>query len=227
MDLKKLSEFDVNELAESFQNLDPENVGSWPAPVKVIIFIAVFVGVIFLGNYLFINQLKDDYQRQQTEQTTLLQQFEEKHHKAKNLDQYKGQLVEMENSFGALVRQLPSDTEVPGLLEDISHTGLGAGLDFEEITLRPEVPYDFYVELPITIKVRGDYHSFGAFVSGVAALPRIVTLHDFKITRLTRAELLKEERNKNKSEDEVDVTGSRVLRMEITAKTYRYNSKEG
>mgnify|MGYP002368998371 FL=1 len=113
----------------------------------------------------------------------------------------------MEESFGSLLKQLPKETEVPELLEDVTHTGLGSGLEFDGINLGTESSKEFYVEQPISIKVQGDCHAFGAFVSGISALPRIVTLHDFKITPL-----------QNKFAD----TGAPVLTMEIQAKTYRY-----
>ena len=114
----------------------------------------------------------------------------------------------MEVSFGALLKQLPSDTEVPGLLEDITRTGLGSGLEFEEIKLLPEVAQQFYIELPIQIKVVGGYHDLATFVSGVASLPRIVTLHDFDLVPAAAG-------------------SSSKLRMGILAKTYRYNDKGG
>ena len=118
----------------------------------------------------------------------------------------------MEDSFGALLRQLPKETEVPGLLEDINQTGLGSGLDFESINLLPEVTQEFYAEDPIDIKVKGDYHAFGSFVSGIAALPRIVTLHDFKVVPVgTRA---------------AGDNAPPLLSMDITAKTYRYLDKK-
>lgn len=132
-----------------------------------------------------------------------MKEYEDKAFKASNLDAYKEQMKEMENTFGALLRQLPSDTEVPGLLEDISHTGLTAGLTFNSIQLAPENSKEFYVELPIDIEVKGGFHAFGAFVSAVAALPRIVTLHDFEIAP-------------SKKE------GTQELVMKIRAKTYRY-----
>ncbi len=118
----------------------------------------------------------------------------------------KAQMKEMEESFGALLRQLPSDTEVPGLLEDITRTGLGSGLEFEEIKLLPEVAQQFYIELPIQISVVGGYHDLATFVSGVSSLPRIVTLHDFEIKPVAPGSTSK-------------------LRMSILAKTYRYNDK--
>ena len=131
-----------------------------------------------------------------------MKSFEEKAFKASNLDAYKEQMKEMENTFGALLRQLPSDTEVPGLLEDISHTGLTAGLNFNSIKLAPENSREFYVELPIDIEVKGGFLAFGSFVSAVAALPRIVTLHDFDIAPSSE--------------------GTQELVMKIRAKTYRY-----
>ena len=115
-------------------------------------------------------------------------------------------MAEMETSFGVLLRQLPSDTEVPGLLEDITRTGLGSGLEFEEIKLLQEVAQQFYIELPIQISVVGSYHDLATFVSGVASLPRIVTLHDFEIKPVASGDNTK-------------------LRMKILAKTYRYNDK--
>ena len=137
---------------------------------------------------------------------SLKEQFAVKAHQAANLEAYTQQMTDMENSFGVLLRQLPSDTEVPGLLEDITRTGLDNGLEFEEIKLLPEVVQQFYIELPIQITVTGSYHSLASFVSGVAGLPRIVTLHDFEV--------------KPASAD----THSK-LRMNILAKTYRYNDK--
>ena len=123
------------------------------------------------------------------------------------LEAYKVQMAEMEESFGALLRQLPSDTEVPGLLEDITRTGLGSGLEFSEIKLQPEVVQQFYIELPIKISVVGSYHDLATFVSGVASLPRIVTLHDFEVAPVAAE------------------AGSSRLAMSILAKTYRYNDK--
>jgi type IV pilus assembly protein PilO len=125
---------------------------------------------------------------------------------AANLELYSQQMKEMENAFGVLLRQLPSDTEVPGLLEDITRTGLGSGLEFEEIKLLPEVAQPFYIELPIKITVTGAYHDLATFVSGVAGLPRIVTLHDFELAPVNPDD------------------GSK-LRMSILARTYRYNDK--
>lgn len=190
-------------------DLDFENVGSWPAVVKIIAGILVFVLVIVLGYNLYLKDMQAQLDSAIAQEAQLKQDFETKAFQAANLNAYKEQMVEMEESFGALLRQLPSDTEVPGLLEDITRTGLGAGLEFEEIKLQPEVAQQFYIELPIQISVIGSYHDLSTFVSGVAALPRIVTLHDFDITPVAAG---------------ADSGGS-TLRMSILAKTYRYNDK--
>ncbi|MAL91704.1 MAG: pilus assembly protein PilP [Pseudomonas sp.] len=201
-------------LADSLQSLrkidiadlDLNNLGSWPAPVKFITGVILLAVVLALGYYLHLQDMQVQLEQQQAQETTLKQQFSSKAFQAVNLEAYKEQMAEMETSFGALLRQLPSDTEVPGLLEDITRTGLGSGLEFEEIKLQPEVAQQFYIELPINIKVIGGYHDLATFVSGVSSLPRIVTLHDFEI---------KSEKNDSASK----------LRMSIVAKTYRYNDK--
>ncbi|HLD67901.1 MAG TPA: type 4a pilus biogenesis protein PilO [Pseudomonas sp.] len=187
--------------------LDINNLGSWPGPVKVIACFLVLVVVLALGYNFHLKDLQAQLDRQRGEEVTLKEQFSTKAFQAANLDAYKEQMKEMQVSFGALLRQLPSDTEVPGLLEDITRTGLGSGLEFEEIKLLPEVAQQFYIELPIQISVVGAYHDLGTFVSGVASLPRIVTLHDFEIKPISAESASK-------------------LRMSIVAKTYRYNEKD-
>jgi type IV pilus assembly protein PilO len=195
---------DVKEFVESLNNLDPENIGSWPFPVKALIWLLVAgVSGFLVYNFMLADSLMQ-LDRVAAEEKVLMQDFESKAFKAANLENYKAQMAEMEISFGALLRQLPGDTEVPGLLEDITHTGLSAGLEFQSINLQPEIRREFYIELPIEIIVRGGYHAFGAFVSGVSALPRIVTLHDFDIRS--------------------DKAGGE-LTMKITAKTYRYHGQ--
>ncbi len=201
-------------LADSLQSLrkidvadlDLNNLGSWPAPVKFITGVILLAVVLALGYYLHLQDMQVQLEQQQAQEAILKQQFSSKAFQAANLDAYKKQMSEMETSFGALLRQLPSDTEVPGLLEDITRTGLGSGLEFEEIKLQPEVAQQFYIELPINIKVIGGYHDLATFVSGVSSLPRIVTLHDFEI---------KPEKDDSTSK----------LQMNIVAKTYRYNDK--
>ncbi len=187
-------------------DLDMNNLGSWPAAVKVIAAALLMVLVLGGGYYFYLSDMLLSLDQEKAQEETLKQQFSSKAFQAANLEAYKAQMVEMEASFGALLRQLPSDTEVPGLLEDITRTGLGSGLEFEEIKLQPEVAQQFYIELPIQIKVVGGYHDLATFVSGVASLPRIVTLHDFEIKPESAG-------------------SSSKLRMSILAKTYRYNDK--
>ncbi|VVP62348.1 hypothetical protein PS870_06567 [Pseudomonas fluorescens] len=160
--------------------------------------------MLALGYSFYVSDLEDHLDLKREEESTLKEQFATKAHMAANLELYTQQMKEMENSFGVLLRQLPSDTEVPGLLEDITPTGRGSGLEFEAIKLLPEASRQFYIELPIQITVTGAYHDLATFVSGVAGLPRIVTLHDFEIVP-------------------ANPEGGPRLRMSILAKTYRYN----
>lgn len=198
---------DIQELLESIQELDMENVGSWPTPVKLIAALIVFAAVV-AGMYFFTIQNKyGELDREKGSETDLMSQYEKKAFKAQNLDQYRKQLSDMEQVFSALLEQLPKDTEVPALLEDITHTGLGSGLEFKRIKLGNEAVKEFYAELPINIAVVGDYHGLGNFVSGIAAFPRIVTLGNFKITPASKG-------------------FGGLLNMEITAKTYRYSSNK-
>ncbi|MPQ66998.1 MULTISPECIES: type 4a pilus biogenesis protein PilO [Pseudomonas] len=189
-------------------DLDMQNIGSWPAVVKVASGILTAILVLALGYNFYIKDLTDQLDQQRLTEVTLKEQFATKAHLAANLEAYTRQMEDMETSFGTLLKQLPSDTEVPGLLEDITRTGLGSGLEFEEIKLLPEVTQQFYIELPIQITVTGAYHDLATFVSGVAALPRIVTLHDFEIKPVVASP-----------------AGGSKLRMSILAKTYRYNDK--
>jgi type IV pilus assembly protein PilO len=196
--LKSLQNIDLAEL-------DFNNLGSWPAAVKVVAASLLAAAVLAGSWYLHLSDLQTQLEVQRAEEETLKQQFSAKAFQAANLDAYKAQMADMEADFGALLRQLPSDTEVPGLLEDITRTGLGSGLEFEEIKLQPEIAQPFYIELPIQMKVVGEYHDLATFVSGVASLPRIVTLHDYEIKPLDK--------------------DSSKLSMTILAKTYRYNDQ--
>jgi len=197
--LNSLRGFDVNDL-------DMDNVGSWPIVIKVFIWVALLVLVLVLGYYYHIADLQEQLAVSQSKEISLKKDFEKKAFQAANLDAYRQQMVEMKESFGALVSQLPSDTEVPGLLEDITNKGLLNGLEITSIDLRPEQAKEFYVELPIAIIAQGSYHDLGAFISAMAGLPRIVTLHDFTIS--------------------AGGAGSNKLNMTIIAKTYRYKDGE-
>jgi type IV pilus assembly protein PilO len=201
----------VNEWLESLRkvdlnDLDMNNIGSWPTAVKAVAGALLVLVILLLGYNFHVSELGEQLDRQRSEEVSLKEQFAVKAHQAANLEAYTQQMTDMENSFGVLLRQLPSDTEVPGLLEDITRTGLDNGLEFEEIKLLPEVVQQFYIELPIQITVTGSYHSLASFVSGVAGLPRIVTLHDFEVKPASADTHTK-------------------LRMNILAKTYRYNDK--
>ncbi len=193
------------------KSLDINNVGAWPMPIKGMAFFLMFCAALGIG-YWFESQGQLpalDQARQQ--EVKLKETFKAKAAKAANLEAYKRQLEEMKQSFGAMLRQLPNKTQVADLLVDISQTGLASGLEFELFKPEAEIPKDFYAELPISIRVKGHYHDFGAFVSGVAALPRIVTLHDINIKPVSA----------EKGKD------STSLIMELTAKTYRYIEEEG
>ncbi len=189
-------------------DLDFNNIGSWPGVLKVIVGFVVLVVLLFLGYHFHLKGLQEGLERAQGQEVTLRKEFADKSFKAANLEAYKEQLAEIEDRFGTLLKQLPSDTEVPGLLEDITQMGLNSGLEFESITLQPEVAQQFYIELPIRIVVQGNYHDIATFVSSVAGLPRIVTLHDFTIAPMSAG-------------------NPDLLKMNILAKTYRYQDVGG
>jgi type IV pilus assembly protein PilO len=195
-------------LLEELRSLDPRDPGRWPFPFRVGAVVLAFLVVTGLLVYYFVwSEERPELQQRETEEQALRSEFKSKHSKAVNLEVYKQQLKDIERSFGALLRQLPGKTEVPSLLVDISQTGLAAGLSEKLFQPEAEVKKDFYAEKPIKIRLTGSYHQFGEFVSGIAALPRIVTLDDISI--------------KPDSKDAYD-----ALSMELTAKTYRYLDEE-
>lgn len=168
-------------LVDDINNLDVENMGGWPLPFKIAA-ITILCGLILAAGWHF--DWKDQWEtlaKAEKEEEDKLLKLDIKQKKAANLEALKTQMTEMEQSFGDMLRQLPDKTEVAGLLVDISQTGLGSGLEFELFKPQPEKPSEFYAELPIEIRVVGQYHEFGEFVSGVASLPRIVTMHDVEI----------------------------------------------
>jgi type IV pilus assembly protein PilO len=191
-------------IVDDLRSLDPNDPGRWPFPIRVGAVALCFVLVASLLFYFLVYSKQQPILEQvRSEEVTLRSTFEDKHRKAVNLAVYQQQLADIERSFGALLRQLPGKTEVPSLLIDISQVGVAAGLEEKLFQPSEEIKKDFYAELPIKIKVIGSYHQMGEFVSGIAALPRIVTLDEMKITR------------ENK-----DVYDN--LSFELTAKTYRY-----
>jgi type IV pilus assembly protein PilO len=172
---------DINNFAEQFRNLDPANIGNWPTLVKGVIILLVAVAVLAAGYYFDTQKQLEKLGRVERQEQGLKDEFEKKQAKAANLPAYKAQMQEMEDSFGTMLRQLPSKTEVADLLVDITQTGLASGLEFELFKPEGERPKEFYAELPISVKVLGSYHQLGEFVGGIAALPRIVTLHDIAV----------------------------------------------
>ncbi|MCK5480347.1 MAG: type 4a pilus biogenesis protein PilO [Gammaproteobacteria bacterium] len=186
----------------ALEDLDLTNIARWPAAARAVIILFMMSSIIFLGYWFHTKDQLLELDKTEQQETDLKVIFEKKAQQATNLEVYEQQLEDMRESFGAMLRQLPNKTEVAELLVDISQTGLASGLEFELFKPQDENPKEFYAELPISIRVVGEYHEFGNFVSGVAALPRIVTLHDIHITRLDGKKAL--------------------LAMDLTAKTYRY-----
>ena len=162
-------------------NWDLENAGAWPLPVKMLVIGLLCVILAGLWFYVDIGGQLEQLAIEQAKETELRAMFEQKQRKASNLEEYKEQLLEIEKTFGDLLRQLPSKTQVPELLVDVSQTGLASGLEFELFKPGGEIIKDFYAELPIEVKVMGGFPDFGSFVSGLASLPRIVTVHNIKI----------------------------------------------
>ena len=200
MNLDKLnfdfSDFDINDI-------DFENMGSWPKPAKIVMCVVVAIGVAIASYLLLVSAKISDLESAEATEAQLKNTFRVKYGAAVNLDTYKKQMKEMEDNFSLLLKRLPTSHETPGLLDDITYVGTTSGLTFVKINWLPELENEFYTELPIQIEVVGDYHEFGQFVSKVAALPRIVTLHDFSIV----------EADENK------------LRLNVVAKTYRYKEE--
>ncbi|GAB1255919.1 type 4a pilus biogenesis protein PilO [Aurantivibrio plasticivorans] len=193
---------------EEIQNIDlgdVERIGVWPIAVRAAIWVAAFVVLIAGAYFMFVKDMNDKLQSAENKESQLRSTFEKKAFEASNLDDYRKQMVAMEEAFKGLVSQLPSDTEVPGLLEDIEERGEATGLNLNSTTFKSERAAEFYVELPIEVKVQGSYHDLGSFVSAIAGMPRIVTLHDFTIS---------------------GSSSGRGLDMTILAKTYRYKSQD-
>lgn len=195
--MEQVQSFDLSEL-------DFDRIGVWPIAGRILVAALGVMLVFGITYYMFVSDLKLSLESKVGEEATLKANFERKAFESANLVAYRKQMQEMEDSFGALLKQLPSDTEVPGLLEDIDEKGSESGLAISNIALQKEKSEEFYVELPISVTVHGSYHDLGGFVSGVAGMPRIVTLHDYDITTEERGD----------------------LEMNIIAKTYRYKSQD-
>jgi len=209
-----------DDIIESLKNFNPDDlndlnqVGSWPMAVKVIIWLIAFAGALAAGYFAHVTNLQAELAKTQKTELDLRADYESKFFEAAHLEAYKKQQIEMEEAFKVILAQLPGETEIPGLIEDITLVGLQNGLTFSSIDLLQEVSHEFYIEKPIRIKVSGSYHDIGSFVSDVADLSRIVTLHNFSISPSggQRGTV-----NENRG----------LLSMEILAKTYRYNDERG
>ncbi len=188
-------------------NLDFNNAGNWPAPIKAVAIVLLCAGVVGAGYWFDTKEQLAALEKAERVEVEKKEIFENKQRKAANLEPLREQLEEMKQSFGAMLRQLPNQAEIDALLVDISQTGLASGLEFDLFQPQNESQAEFYAEKPIKIRVTGTYHEFGEFVSGVAALPRIVTQHDIKILPKKG--------------------GAEELVMEATAKTYRYIEEQG
>jgi type IV pilus assembly protein PilO len=197
-------------LLEELRSLDPRDPGRWPFAMRASVVGVSFTILSLVATYFFVwTDLNPQLQQLQDQEQQLRTEFSAKHSKATNLDVYKQQLADIEKSFGAMLRQLPSRTEVDSVLVDISQAGLASALDQRLFQPDNEVKKDFYAEKSIKISFSGSYHQFGQFVSNIAALPRIVTLHDVKIDRVSKT-----------------AGGFDQLQMDLTAKTYRYLDDE-
>ncbi len=197
--IEQIQEFDFN-------NIDWDRIGVWPIPVKVLLCVVASIAILFASHFFIVNDKASELNRVKTKEGELKQSFETKAYEAANLDRYRKQMQEMSGTLNALVSRLPSSIEMPGLLDDLEDKAIESRLEIEAINPQNEVPTDFHIELPLKISVAGGYHEFGAFVSGIAGMPRIVTLHDFSIKR---------ESKENSG-----------LKMDILAKTYRYKPQE-
>ena len=197
----------LDKFFQQFNTLDMNNYGSWPLSVKITCWILIILMIALLGYFLAIKSKLENISNAQAQEQNLLNEFREKDSKLRNLQQLQAQLQEMEANFNQQLEQLPKETEIPGLVEDINVSGVNSGLKFKNIRLENEIKQEFFIEQPISIEATGDYHAFGSFVSGIAALPRIVTLHDFDISATE---------NKEKKTDIPQVT------YNVKAKTYRY-----
>lgn len=195
----------VQDIFKELQSLDMENPGSWPGWVHVSAAVLAALIVMGLGANFLIKPEYETLQNEKAKEVTLREEFEKKQKKVAALDAYKDQLAEMERSFGAMLRQLPSRMEVANLLNDISQTRVASSLEEELFEPLPEAQKEFYAEIPNRIVVTGNYHQMGAFVSGVAALPRIVTIDEVEIRPIGGQGAAKDQ-----------------LRMSALAKTYRY-----
>jgi type IV pilus assembly protein PilO len=199
----------MKDTLEQVRNFDPNSVdfdkmGVWPLPAKIFVLVLLMVVIFALTYYVKISDLNNRLESIKAKEVTLRKTYETKSFEAANLEAYRAQMVEMDKTFKSLLSRLPSDTQVPGLLDDIGARGRESGLTINATTIESEKTAEFYIEVPFRINVDGGYHDMAGFISGIASMPRIVTLHNYTITK------------KN--------TG--MLNMQISAKTYKYKTQE-
>lgn len=195
--LEQIKSFDPN-------NVDFDKMGVWPAPAKVIVLILLVVVIFALTYYLKISELNGELEVVKAKEIALRQTYETKSFEAANLDAYRDQMAEMDKTFKSLLSRLPSDAQVPGLLDDIGARGRESGLTINATTIEGDKAAEFYIEVPFRINVDGGYHDMAGFISGIASMPRIVTLHNYTITKKSAG----------------------ILNMQIAAKTYKYKTQE-
>ncbi|MFT6901365.1 MAG: type IV pilus assembly protein PilO [Colwellia sp.] len=198
--------FDSSEFMAQFEGLELDNIGQWPKAAKIVLSIFLVVLVLSLGYVLMISDQIKQLERVTAQELTLKQEYQAKYHVAANLEVFEQQMIEAEAMFAKQLKSLPESHETPGLLDDITFVGTTTGLDFVKLNWQPEIEQEIYVELPIDIEVLGSYHEFGEFVSRIAGLPRIVTLHNFDINLQKQA------------------SGDLILKLQ--AKTYRYREAD-
>ncbi len=199
----------MKDTLEQIKNFDPNNiefdkVGVWPLPAKIFVLILLVCIIFTLTYYLKISELNDDLDAVRAKEISLRKTYETKSFEAANLEAYRAQMVEMDKTFKSLLNRLPSDTQVPGLLDDIGARGRESGLTINATTIEKERAAEFYIEVPFRINVDGGYHDMAGFISGIASMPRIVTLHNYTITKKSGG----------------------LLNMQIAAKTYKYKTQE-
>jgi type IV pilus assembly protein PilO len=198
--------FNSSEFMEQFEGLELDDIGQWPKTAKIMLSIFLVVLVLSLGYVLMINDQIKQLERVTAQELTLKQEYQVKYHVAAKLEVFEQQMIEAEAMFAKQLKSLPESHETPGLLDDITFVGTTTGLNFVKLNWQPEIEQEIYVELPIDIEVLGSYHEFGEFVSRIAGLPRIVTLHNFDIKLQKQA--------------------SGDLTLKLQAKTYRYREAD-
>lgn len=203
----KKNSFSLDKYMQQMQQVDMQNIGSWPLAVKVTMYILILAVIAAVTWFVFIQGLRDEIAQAQAQEQNLLAEFEKKDSDLRNLEGYKKQLEMMRAQFNQQLEQLPKQTEIPSLVEDINTSGVRSDLKFKNIQLLPEAKQEIFIEQPIDITLEGNYHSIGRFVTAIASLPRIVTLHDFEVS--------------SKSEKDKNADPAKLL-MHIQAKTYRY-----